>query len=957
MTNLPTGTVTFLFTDIQGSTKLAQQYPDRWESLRARHHTILQSAMEMFNGYVFQIIGDAFCVAFHTASDGLSAALEAQRKLQNEDWGDTPIKVRMGIHTGEAKTHNNEYHAYLAMSLVQRLMSAGHGGQILLSNATENLLRGQMPNDVTLRDMGEHKFKDVTQPVRVFQVIAANLKSDFPALRALDVFPNNLPNQLTSFIGRKKELDDVKKLLQEGRMLTLIGPGGTGKTRLSIQIAGESLMHYPDGVWLVELAPILDPLLVPRIIAIAVGLREEPQRSAIEMLCDYLREKRLLIILDNCEHLVDTCAQVADKILHAAKSVRILASSREALGIAGEVTYRVPSLGLPDVNHLPPVESLSQYEAVRLFIDRATSADPTFAVTNDSAPALAQICHRLDGIPLAIELAAAKIRVLNAEQIAKRLDDRFRLLTGGSRTALERHQTLRATIDWSYNLLPPSEQTLFRRLSIFVNGWTLEAAEYICSDPSVKSDDVLELLEHLINKSMVSNQGTQHETRYGVLETMRQYANEKLAESGESDGLRDTHLDYFLKLAEEAEPKLHSAEQLIWFSRLESEHDNLRAALEWAKGDDRFEMGLRLGAALYQFWEDRGDWSEGYLHLVSLLKNALQEKTAARAKALVIAGYFAQRCGYVDEMHSLFEEGIQTMRELREEGKRLLGFALSLYANALVDRDLVRARALIEEGIEASRKQGDLLDLAYGFFTAGMISRRMSDFAAARSAQEASMVLYKQMGDMRMYAHLLSNLGWTHHWAGNLQQAKECFDQSMKLARDTGNKLSEANSMPGRGDLARRLGDYEESNTFLQKGLAFFGKMGTAHQGLVNTLNYLGLLELTRGNLREAREYLHTGVVAAKKGNLRFFIRHLFDSLAYLAAVTDPLRAAQLFGAAETLREQLGIQHFPVERDEYQKYIALARSQVDEVSWNAAWEKGKAMSLEQALELALRDEQ
>jgi len=436
MNNPPSGTVTFLFTDIEGSTKLAQEYPDTWETLRARHHEILQSAMDAHNGYVFQIIGDAFCVAFHTASDGLNATLDSQRNLQLKDSESMPIKVRMGLHTGEATIHGNEYHGYLTMSLVQRVMSAGHGGQILLSNAVENLLRGQLPKDISLRDMGEHRFKNIPLPVRVFQVVAPGLQSDFPALRALDVFPNNLPVQLTSFVGREKELADVKKLLQDAHMLTLIGPGGTGKTRLSIRSASESLAQYPDGVWLVELAPILDSLLVPRTTAIAIGLREEPQRPVIDMLCNYIREKKMLIVLDNCEHLVDACAQMTNKILQAAPNARILASSREALGIAGEVTYRVPSLGLPDVNHLPSVESLSQYEAVKLFIDRATSAIPSFTVTNDNAPFLAQICFRLDGIPLAIELAAAKIRVLNVEQIAKRLDDRFKLLTGETRTAL-----------------------------------------------------------------------------------------------------------------------------------------------------------------------------------------------------------------------------------------------------------------------------------------------------------------------------------------------------------------------------------------------------------------------------------------------------------------------------------------------------------------------------------------
>ncbi len=432
--------------------------------------------MEAHNGRIFQMVGDGFCVAFSTVGEGLEAAVDAQRRLQQEEWGKTPLQVRMGLHTGSAEASGNDYQGYLTLAKVQRIMAVAHGGQILVSNASAELLQHELPGEVTLRDMREHRLKGLPGLERLWQVMAAGLPHDFPPLQSLSDIPNNLPAQLTSFIGRRKELEDAKKLLQHTPLLTLIGPGGTGKTRLSLQTAGELLSQYSDGVWFVELAPIFDPLLVPRTTAIAIGLREEPQRPVIDMLSDYLREKNMLILLDNCEHLVDACAQMADKILHTAPHVQMLASSREALGIAGEVTYRVPSLGLPDVARLPSLEALSQYEAVKLFIERAVSAVPTFKVTNANAPFVAQICHRLDGIPLALELAAAKIRVLNVEQIARRLDDLFHLLRGGSRTALEHHQTLRAAIDWSYNLLPVAEQIFFKRLSVFAGGWTLEAA-------------------------------------------------------------------------------------------------------------------------------------------------------------------------------------------------------------------------------------------------------------------------------------------------------------------------------------------------------------------------------------------------------------------------------------------------------------------------------------------------
>jgi class 3 adenylate cyclase len=366
MTSNPTGTVTFLFTDIENSTQLAREHPESWEAVRARHHAILRGAIESNHGYVFQIIGDAFCAAFHKAGEALKASIKAQQDLQNEPWGEVTIYVRMGIHTGEAEIEGDEYRGYTTLSFVQRLMSAGHGGQILVSNTSENLLWEQLPGQISLRDMGINKFAGVPSPVRIFQVIAPDLPMEFPPLRTLDNLPNNLPVQLTSFVGREKELADVKRLLHNAHLLTLIGPGGTGKTRLSIQAASEMLDQYPHGVWFVELAPILYPLLVPRTTAMALGLRDEPQRPVIDMLCDYLHEKRMLLVLDNCEHLVEACARMADQILHAAPDTRILASSREALGIGGEVTYRVPSLGLPDIQ-IPSCQSLSQYEAVNSY--------------------------------------------------------------------------------------------------------------------------------------------------------------------------------------------------------------------------------------------------------------------------------------------------------------------------------------------------------------------------------------------------------------------------------------------------------------------------------------------------------------------------------------------------------------------------------------------------------------
>ena len=519
-TNIPSGTVTYLFTDIEGSTKLAQEHPNKWESLRERHHAILQSAMDAHNGYVFQIIGDAFCAAFHTAKDGLNAALDAQRRLQTEAWGKTPLRVRMGLHTGAAEFHENGYRGYLTMARVQRVMSTAYGGQILLSNASAELIRGELPEGVTLRDMQENRLKGLLNPEHLWQVVVAYLPQDFPPLATLNSIPNNLPIQVTSFVGREKEIAEVKQLLSTARLLTLTGSGGTGKTRLSLQVTAEVLDTFKNGAWFVEIAPLSDSSLLSSTISSVLGVREEPGRPLIRTLMDWLSNRELLLILDNCEHLIEACAKFADEVLHSSRATHILATSREALGISGESTYRVPSLETPGPHEEIKIEQLEQFGAVRLFIDRATQSLSTFRVTNANAPAVAQICYQLDGIPLAIELAAARVKALSVEMIAERLDDRFRLLTGGSRTALPRQQTLRSMIDWSYSLLSESERILFERLSVFAGGWSLEAAEQICAGKNdISSHDIMDLLTRLIDKSLVIMDGSTGEARYHLLET------------------------------------------------------------------------------------------------------------------------------------------------------------------------------------------------------------------------------------------------------------------------------------------------------------------------------------------------------------------------------------------------------------------------------------------------------
>ena len=632
--NLPSGTVTFLFTDIEGSTKLAQEQRDTWEALRARHHDILRSAIEANNGHVFQIIGDAFCAAFHTVREALDAALTAQRGLQMENWGEASIKVRMGINTGAAQAGSNTdgsggYTGYSSMARTQRVMSTAYGGQIMLSNTSAELLLGEFPAGVSLRDMKEHRLKGLLNPEHLWQVVAHDLAQDFPALQTLNSIPNNLPIQLTSFIGREKEIAEIKSMVEHNRLVTLTGSGGVGKTRHSLQVGAEVLDAFAEGVWLVELASVPSPELVPQALASVLGVQEDQARPLVTALQDHLQAKTVLLLLDNCEHLLEACAQLADGLLHACPHLKILVSSREALGMAGEVSFRVPSLSLPDAQHLPSLERLTQYDSVRLFIERAVAVKSDFIVANHNAPAVAQICSRLDGIPLAIELAAARLRGLSAEQISERLDDRFRLLTGGSRTALPRQQTLRAMIEWSYDLLSEAERVLLRRLAVFIGDWTLEAAEAVCAEPgssvgstlpaaqppafgasvpaalapagqAIATSEVMDLLLRLVDKSLIVPQEQGGQARYHMLETIRQFAHDKLLESVEDTWLRLRHLEFFLKFAEQAEAELQGAEPLIWLHQLGAEYENLQATLGWAREAGSTQLALRLSRALEQ---------------------------------------------------------------------------------------------------------------------------------------------------------------------------------------------------------------------------------------------------------------------------------------------------------------------------------------------------------------------
>src|SRR5215208_5323612 len=544
MSSPPTGTVTFLFTDIEGSTRLWESNTQAMQEPLARHDELLRTTIEARDGYVFKTVGDAFCAAFGTATDAAEAALACQRMLLEEGWAEEvgAIRVRMALHTGTAEERDEDYFGP-PVNRVARLMSAAHGGEVLLSLPAQELVRDQLPPGTTLRDLGEYRLKDLFRPERVFQLSAPGLPVEFPPLRTLDTYRNNLPLQPTPLVGREKEVSEVRDLLRgiETRLLTLTGPGGTGKTRLALQAAADLLDDFPDGTFFVPLATLSEAELFLFTVAETLGVRETGEQPLDESLNDYLSERRLLLVLDNFEQVLGAAPTVTE-MLAGAPELKVLATSRAPLGLYGEKEYAVPPLSVPDVRHLPDFKTLSQYEAVRLFIERAKSAKADFEVTDESAPAVAEICVRLDGLPLAIELAAARIKMLPPKAMLQRLSSRLKLLTGGARDLPERQRTLRGTIEWSFALLDEGEQLLFGRLAVFSGGRTLEAIEAICDAEGDLPVDAFEGVSSLVDKSLIRQEEEPGgEPRFVMLETVHEYAREKLGESSEAEEIKRVH--------------------------------------------------------------------------------------------------------------------------------------------------------------------------------------------------------------------------------------------------------------------------------------------------------------------------------------------------------------------------------------------------------------------------------
>ncbi|MGH2452822.1 MAG: ATP-binding protein [bacterium] len=933
MPRFPTGVVTFLFTDIEGSTRLIQEWGDaEYADALAVHRHLLREAFEAHHGVEVETQGDGFLIAFASARQAVLAAVQAQRAVAARRWPeDHAVRVRMGLHSGEPIRSGNGY-AGLDVHRAARICQAGHGGQILLSMTTRDLVADDLPAGVSLRDLGEHRLKDLARPQRVFEAVGAGVAADFPPLRTLTRLAHNLPVQLTSFVGREHEREEVKRLLSTTRLLTLTGSGGAGKTRLALQLAAEELEAFADGVWLVELASLSDPLLVPHAVASALGVREQAERPIMASLTEHLQFKRVLLLLDNCEHMIQACADLTDVLLRACPHLRILASSREALGIGGELAYRVPSLGVPDLRHLPPWDRLLDHEAIRLFVERAVFALPTFSLTDQNGPAIAQVCSRLDGMPLAIELAAARVKALPVERIAARLDDRFQLLTGGSRAALPRHQTLRGTMDWSYDLLSEQERMLFRRLSVFAGGWSLEAAEAVCSGDGLDRHEMLDLLSHLVDKSLIAAEGQNGDVRYRLLETIRQYARVLLTEANETSHVQRRHRDFFLALASDAEPELMGAAQAVWLNRLEREHDNLRAALEASRDDRDFpEATFRLTGALWWFWFVRGYWNEARRWLDWLeaaLIDELPASPAARGKAAYGAGLIAHRFGEFERAEAFSQASLALSREIGD--KR--GVAFSLFVLGTIAVDFLAFRMTASE-------------------------RTMRESARAADLLEESQALFRELNHTWGLARALNSLGVVAQKQGDDERAARSFEESMALSRGLHDRWGVAKSLNRLGELARARQDHPQARAYYDEALALCRELGDK-AGAGTVLSNLGYVELHEGNLPRAAELFRESLQIFRELGFRRIMGLGLVGLAGLARARGlPVDAAKILAAANAVLEKEP--HLDtteaLEEAYYHHAVAAVRADLEGSAFSSAWAEGRAMSLEEAVEFALRE--
>lgn len=801
-----------------------------------RHDELMREAIEGRGGYVFKTVGDAFCATFARPDDAVAAALDAQRKLAAEDFsGVDGIAVRMALHTGTSVERDGDYFGP-TVNRVARLLSIGHGGQILVSGVTSELVLADLPERITLEDRGSHRLNDLTRPEQVHQLLAPDLRRDFPALRSLDFFPNNLPLETTSFVGRDDEVAEVVALLASHRVVTLAGSGGVGKTRVSLHAAARVLEEFRDGVWLVELAPLGEGSYVPEAIAATLGVRLPNAVDPIAALIAALRPMRLLLLLDNCEHLVDESAAVAAAIVRSCPDVRILATSRQGLGIAGETIYRMPSL--------------SPRAAFDLFVARAEAADARFTASDENAPVIADICSRLDGIALAIELAAARVKILSPAQLQRRLDERFRVLTGGSRDVLPRQQTLRALITWSYDLLSHAERTLLARLAIFSGGWTLAAAEAVVADESLDGLEVFDGLASLVDKSLVSTELDDEQTRYRFLETTRAYALEKLAEGGEQQALARRHAEWVAEFVDTVESSHQKTPRTHWVPVVEAEIDNARAAMTWANGEPGDPaLAAHIASGLRPFWSDAGFWGEGRRWLLAAL---------ARVDAIgdaAVAGHLWHSVAFFSVGKARVEAAQRALALFETLGERL---RIAACAGILAEGyrmigSLDDAERAIDRSLSIYRDEGKTRSKAYAVAldSRALLLHAMGRIDEARTLYGEGIALYESLGDEERAMTPRMYLADLEFRAGNARHALEIASHAAEFFRRHRNVMREANAHANAGAYRLDLGDIDGVEEEARASLELCRQLQSP-QMTVCALEHLANVAAARGDGRTA---------------------------------------------------------------------------------------------------------
>jgi predicted ATPase/class 3 adenylate cyclase len=920
-------------TDIEGSTRLWEEHREAMGAALATHDAIVRDAVEDAGGSVVKMTGDGVLAVFERPEAAVDAAVGAQRALAAATWPATgPLRARMAIHAGVAETRDGDVHGQ-SLNRVARLLAIGHGGQVLLSAAGAALLADDLPDGVALEDRGEHHLRDLGRPEPVFQLVAPGLPRDFPALRSENP-PTNLPPELTSFVGRERELDAIDGLLAKHRLVTLVGVGGTGKTRLMLRAGERRANRHRHGAWLVELAAISEPGLVVTEVARALGASDAPGRPAIDVVTDYLRSKELLLLLDNCEHLIEPAADLVRRLLGTCRSLQVVATSREALGIEGEAILQVPSLGVPEAPaHLgdqgPPepvgLADAAAADAVRLFVDRAGAIAPGFVLDETTVGPVVEICRRLDGIPLAIELAAARVNVLSVAEIARRLGDRFRLLTGGRRTSVPRQQTLQALIDWSWDLLAEPDRRLLRRLAVFAGGWTLDDAAEVTRDPDDDPADAqlaaLDGLGRLADRSLIVVEH-QEPTRYRMLETIRQYARDRLIAAGETEAVRNRHLEVFARLAVDAQPRLDGPELVAQLEQMDPEVDNLRAALDWAHEVD-VEAGLRMTVAMGQYWRNRSTGTEiherteqAIAALPRLPEPADDERRARESLLARLYGTAAMSSGVTGRTRD------QAARWLAE-GTR--------HAEASGDREAI---ALVLTGRA-------LLTVFGGLQIDGDPMATMASLVA----------LLEEVGQWSQAAFALAGLAM-YQVQRDPAAALAALEQATAAATRSGNPSAIAFTALSRGRVLGFRGDLGAARPWFDEAIEGFHRIGDARLELSARSDLAHALR-TAGHLEQAEAAYRDVILGWQHLGQRGAIARLLECFGFLAVGRgEPRRAAVLLGAAERTRRDAETDMIPFERAEYDACLADLRARLDPAELGRAWAEGGGLSVDNAIAFA-----